>query len=315
MTVRIKNWIFVTGAPRSGTTFAGLVLSRPWSVDYIHEPFNPDCGIAGIDRRYVYVPSGGEQDDLYRQAVRRLLTYSISLRTAYYKRDTPLKRAAKRVVGSRGPFHLRLARLNPFGRSAVVKDPIGCLLTEFLAREFGFHVLVLLRHPLAFVASTRRLGWDVNAHLADVISQRVLLERYFEAADPILSWRPSDAIDAAALLWRALNKVLLVQAAAVPAVLLRTHESLSINPLGQFRNIFDAFQLPWSNRVRQYVETNTASTNPGEARRNNVQDFSRNSAALLELRVNQIDPVDRRRVFNLVRDIAEPFYSADTFHI
>jgi hypothetical protein len=46
---RIENWIFVTGVIRSGTTFVGKVLSLPLSVDYIHEPFNPLCGMPGID--------------------------------------------------------------------------------------------------------------------------------------------------------------------------------------------------------------------------------------------------------------------------
>lgn len=45
---RIKNWIFVTGVIRSGTTFVGKILSLPLQVDYIHEPFNPLCGIPGM---------------------------------------------------------------------------------------------------------------------------------------------------------------------------------------------------------------------------------------------------------------------------
>jgi hypothetical protein len=47
---KIDNWIFVTGVPRSGTTFAGKILSLPLEVDYTHEPFNPRCGMPGISQ-------------------------------------------------------------------------------------------------------------------------------------------------------------------------------------------------------------------------------------------------------------------------
>ena len=43
------GWCFVTGMPRSGTTFVASVLSAGPSVAYVHEPFNARCGIAGVD--------------------------------------------------------------------------------------------------------------------------------------------------------------------------------------------------------------------------------------------------------------------------
>ena len=43
------TWLWVTGIPRGGTTFVGRILSVPRSVDFIHEPFNPDCAVEGID--------------------------------------------------------------------------------------------------------------------------------------------------------------------------------------------------------------------------------------------------------------------------
>ena len=51
--------ILVTGAPRSGTTWVGRMLTLAPGVGYIHEPFNPttDAGISGrpVARFFEYV--------------------------------------------------------------------------------------------------------------------------------------------------------------------------------------------------------------------------------------------------------------------
>ena len=52
---QIKNWIFVTGVVRSGTTFAGKVLSLPVEVDYIHEPYGEQRTISTRPDLFPYV--------------------------------------------------------------------------------------------------------------------------------------------------------------------------------------------------------------------------------------------------------------------
>lgn len=203
--MKVGNWVFVTGAPRSGTTFAGLVLSLPLRVDYIHEPFNPDCGLPGIRRRFLYVRSGDAGEPRYRAMVEAMMRYDFRLRTGLYPEDGAVKRLVKRVVGSRGPFYLRLAKVNLFRRAAVVKDPIGCLLLHYLAVQFGFRVLCLVRHPVAFVASHLRLGWDVQRRLDDLAGQPGVIEDFFGGRRDGLRPRTDEPVVVAATLWRALN--------------------------------------------------------------------------------------------------------------
>jgi hypothetical protein len=47
---------------------------------------------------------------------------------------------------------LRLGRL-------IIKDPIGALSSDWLARNFDLEVVVLVRHSAAFAASLKRLNW------------------------------------------------------------------------------------------------------------------------------------------------------------
>ena len=104
----IQNWIFVTGAPRSGTTFAGMQLSRPLAVDYIHEPFNPVCGLPGVETPYRYIGPGSASAertcvDNWMAAIR---DYNFSLKNNVPARDSLPRKLAKRVIGSLSLIHI-----------------------------------------------------------------------------------------------------------------------------------------------------------------------------------------------------------------
>src|SRR6202007_2265727 len=107
----------------------------------------------GTHRHSSPLETGDARELALRPQFERLFDYRAALKTGYYRNDTPLRRLAKRVVGSRGPFHLRLAPRNPFHHSAVIKDPIGCLLTEYLLLRYRMRPVVVMRNPVGFVAS------------------------------------------------------------------------------------------------------------------------------------------------------------------
>jgi hypothetical protein len=307
--LKIKTWIFVTGTPRSGTTFLGKVLSARLEVDYIHEPFNPDCGIPGIEQRYLYLRpgSGGRYDSL----IEKIFTYDFKLRTGYYQNDSRTRRLIKRLVGSRGPFYLRFAKLNPFHTAAIIKDPVGCLLTEYLSASFDVKPVIVVRHPVTFVASIRRLGWQVN--LEPLATQSELVEDYF-AEDPHFSDEQyTDTIERGAALWRALNKVLLAQARRNPDWPVITHEELSARPLDIVSGLYDRLGLTWSARVERMILANTRAKGRAEASSGKVQDFKRDSAQLFDLRMKMMSPDERRRIFEITRDVAEELYPRTSF--
>lgn len=310
--MNIENWVFVTGAPRSGTTFVGRVLSAPIEVDYIHEPFNPDCGIPGLERRFLYLRPGERAPESYRDPIDRLFRYDVRLRTGHYPEDSRLKRALKSVAGSRGPFYYRIARWNPFHTAAVIKDPIGCLLTGYLAERHGVRPVVLVRHPLAVAASVKRLGWTPT--LDFLREQPRLSEDYFSSSD----WTDADVstpVRAAAWQWRALNRVLLTEADRHDDWLLVSHEEISRDPVATFRRLYSALELPWSSRIERGIRRRTSSRNPAEARRGRTQDFARDSRALLDLRVSMLDPEERREVFEITAEVALRVYPEESFRL
>ena len=57
----------------------------------------------------------------------------------------------------------------------------------------------------------------------------------------------------------------------------------------------------------------TEAGNRAEAGNGRVQDFTRDSAALLDLRLGQVDAAERARIWELTRDVAAPHYPQETF--
>lgn len=311
------NRIFVTGAPRSGTTFVGLVLSKGMDIDLIHEPFNPDCGVRSISQRYLYLRPKTARAEEVKRDIEDLLNYRAHLRTGYYTDDSHFERIAKGVLGSRGGLYYRIAKFNPFAKHVVIKDPIGILMTGYLAENFGFKPVILVRHPVAFVASMIRLSnrREWNHDLSFVPAQPDLVEDFFcEDLDKIAR-AGENQIDRAAMLWKLLNQVVLAQADASGTWMATTHEEISANPVESFQNICEYAGLPWTKRKKQVVIKRTSSRNETEARGKRVQQFNRNSKELFELRRNMIDKVDRARIFEITQDIALRFYSEASFSI
>ncbi|HEV3474381.1 MAG TPA: sulfotransferase [Actinomycetota bacterium] len=308
------RWVLVTGAPRSGTTFVGRILSSPLTVDYIHEPFNPDCGIDTLRQLLAYTRRGLANEREIAAAVRALLDYRARLRTAFYRRDTTIRRLAKAVAGSRGPFHYRLARFNPWHRVALVKDPVGCLLTEYLVDEFGFTAVILVRHPLAVAQSFARLGWDANRHLAALRTQPDFIADHLTAEDAQLIRRDHDnGWVATAVLWRVLYRALARQAAATGTAIVR-HEDLSERPVQEFRALCDRLALPWSDRVERRVLASTSGSAAAPLGDGPAQQLVRDSARIDAAARAGVPEEVRREILELCDEVAGTWYEPASYH-
>jgi len=310
----IDNWIFVTGMIRSGTTFLGSVLSHPLSVDYIHEPFNgaytlPE-GIA-LKPRYVRPGDMSPAANRFRSHVAKIFSYDIGMRSARYDGDPTVRALTKKIVGSRGPFFLRLAKVNPFHRAALIKDPMAGLTTGFLNREFGVRPVVIVRHPVSLAASLRRLGWFPE--LYDFQLQPDVIADFLEAETDILeqTW-PNRLLESMAH-WRLLHRVLLEQASRHGGWIVITHEELSAEPLSVFRRLYRDLNLPWSASVADKIKSLTQRNGKVHAQNGRVQDFQRDSARIFEARRDAI-PIDlRRKIFEITADVACDLYPRTSF--
>jgi hypothetical protein len=310
----IQNWVFVTGMIRSGTTFLATVLTHPRSVDYIHEPFNggyvlPE-GIA-LQARYVRPGDRTHAADRYREHVGRLFEYRLGMRSAEYDGDSLWRRYLKKAVGSRGPFYLRLAKLNPLHRHALIKDPMAGLTTEFLYREFGVKPVVIVRHPVSLAASLARLQWFPEVY--DFALQPDVVEDYLAADTDLLTRSYPNRMMEAMAHWRLLHTVLLDQADRYGDWCIVTHEELSARPLQVFERIYRHTGLPWSDRVAARVTALTQGNGKAGAAEGRVQDFKRDSADIFAHRRDAIPVEIRREIYELTAPVANRLYDPATF--
>lgn len=314
-TRNIKNWVFVTGTPRSGTTFVGTVLSAAMDVDYIHEPFNPLSGIPGINEWYRYVRPSLDTEEMqrYHALTRKIFSYNLKLKTWVPPDDPWHKKVAKTFVGGRGPFYLRLAKLNPFHKAAVIKDPIGSLLSEYLYLHFGVKPVIVIKHPASFVASLKRVNWWPEPAL--LTEQPHLMKDYFPGDHGSVTGNWSSPVLRAAVFWKMVHKVLLEQASKYPDWQVLTHEHLSREPVAVFRDLYGALELPWRESVERKIIELTQGSDSAEARRGAVQDFRRNSAEIFRVRRDSLSLEERKAIFDVVEDVALQVYPRESFAI
>jgi len=309
----INNWIYVTGVIRSGTTFVGDMLSRGLRVDYIHEPF---LGGYTLPDRRPLVPAYVPPDDIhspeahaYDAQLKALLEYRIGIPSARYDKDPGMRKALKSLVGSRGPFYLRIARINPLSRTSVIKDPYGKLAAERLHVRFGVKPVIVVKHPVSLAASLERVGWWPD--LSDFRTQDRLRERFLphEEAFFARSW-PTRMHESMAH-WRVSYKILLDQADEHGWSIV-VHETLSSDPVSEFSDLFDrlgmTFKPSIARRVRKMTSAGTAS-----ARQGRVQDFKRDSARIFEQRRAAIPVAVRREIYEIVADVALRLYDRESF--
>lgn len=262
----------------------------------------------GIDQRYLYIPEDAGES-VYDQHFADLLQYQFRLETGYFRNDSWKRKFIKRFIGSRGPFFLRLAKMNIFHKAAVLKDPVACLSTSYLSKKMNAYPIVLLRHPIGFVASTKRLNWEID--LESITNQRSLMEKHFtvEELTPI---DPKDNIEKAAILWRALNKVLLQQVSQNADWKLIKHEDLAADPIPTFKDLYTYAQLDWTPRIENYIKRKTNSEQQF-AVNGRTQQFERDSTKIFQQSHNFLSKEEKELIHSITIGIAEPFYSSESF--
>lgn len=148
--------IFISGMPRSGTTYIGDAISQSNRIGNIHEPFNIDCGLDEVREKY---PS-----DLFFRDNPELLTRIFDLDISFnkkplYPNDSFFQRAIRPIIGTRGQFYLRLAKLNKNKQSGIlIKDPIAIFGLKEISKE-DVKVLILKRGLKGFLSSIIKLNW------------------------------------------------------------------------------------------------------------------------------------------------------------
>lgn len=291
--------ILVTGAHRSGTTWVGKMLALAPGVGYVHEPFNPRFSAGSFDRYFIVVTS--ENEERYAPELQRVLElrYDLAARLRTRRRPRDLARALR--------DYLRVERMRRSAARALVKDPIALLSAEWLAARFEMDVLVLIRHPAAFAASLKRLGWKHS--FATFFEDGRLPEALGPYEDEIREQadRPGDSLTQAALLWRLLYAVVDGYRERHPDWIFLRHEDASVDPAATFARLYEQLGLELTPEARQTIERASAPENPANLRTPHAVELD--SAASLGRWREELTPEEVETLRERTRDVWPRFYS------
>ncbi|HEV3474089.1 MAG TPA: sulfotransferase [Actinomycetota bacterium] len=297
--------ILVTGSHRSGTTWAGRMLSLSPRVGYVHEPFNVQRW-PGWTRRplpwwYLYVCEENERE--YIPLVEDVLRFRYPIPNLTAARE--VKAVARMALD--WPFSL-LYRAGGF--RPLVKDPIALMSAEWLAKRFGMDVVAMIRHPAGFAGSLKRLDWRFEFH--NWRDQPLLLRDLigpFEAQVREYAEREHDLIDQAILMWNVTHHVILGYRERHPEWSFVRHEDLAEEPLKGFRSLYDRLDLEWDWVAEDAVVRHSTDQTRAEVPTYLHQTVRRDSRAARWTWRNRLTPEEQRRVREGTAEVAASFYS------
>jgi hypothetical protein len=303
--------ILVTGAHRSGTTWAGRMLAQAPGVLYVHEPFNPDHppsrGVCDVRPERWFAHVSAENEAAYLRAFGN----TVGLRydwLAALGSVTSVRDARRRWAE-----HRLFRRHRRAGSVALVKDPLAFFSAEWLAARFGMNVVVLVRHPAAFASSLRLLGWSYP--FADLLAQPRLMDtllRPFAAEVEAFAAAERPVLDQAVLVWRLIYHTALEYRRRHPEWTFVRHEDLSRDPVGGFRDLFVRLGLAFTEEARRAVEAYSGSHNPAQpaVHLGSMVALRRDSAANLSNWRRRLTAAEVARVRDGVGPLADRFYAA-----
>jgi hypothetical protein len=264
MTRNNSRAILVTGSIRSGSTWVGQMIASHPGIHYVSEPFNTDHAECPARYRFHHVTS--EEESVFRDYLRPMVEFKPPLSRFLQGRHVlgSLKHLCRRMLGYR----------------ALLKDPHALFSAEWLAETFPLNVVVLIRHPAAFVSSMKRLGWEF--HFNHLLEQTALLGDLlapYEAEMRHLRDTPHTGFDEVVLLWRVVHGVIHRYRQRHSDWIFLRHEDLSRDPVGEFDNLFSRLGLTLTPSLAAAIHQHSSEDNPREARAGVVHQLHRDSKA------------------------------------
>jgi hypothetical protein len=267
--------------------------------------FPPGVGICDtkFDHWFMHITSENETD-FYKP-----IKNTIELR---YRLGSALK-AAKSVGDIKNSVrdYIKFFLYHTLGSTSVIKDPIALFSAEWLAEKFDMNVIVLIRHPAAFVSSIKARDWSFD--FSNFIEQPLLLKNYlypFEEELREYASNDQDLIDQGALLWKVMHYVILQYQTKHKEWIFIRHEDVSRNPLQEFQSLFNQLNLEFSQNVRGAIEYYSSSENPRDAEVPTGEiSLRRNSELNISNWKYRLTMSETERIRKKVEDISRAFYS------
>jgi hypothetical protein len=285
------------------------MIAASSATGYIGEPFHPkhSPGIfkAAIDHYYTWVSD--HNGYLYEAALRDTIAFKYHLAAAA-KSVRSARQFASMLAGcGRSCLYRRE------GRRAILRDPLALFAAEWIAAKLDAQVVVLIRHPAAFVNSLVKANWGYS--FSNFLEQPGLTAAHlspFQSEMEHLSHSKNDAVEEGTLLWRIIHHMIMKYMQAHPDWLYVRHEDLSRDPIAHFEGIFEYLKLAYTSGVKQKIEEYTREGNPIERLREPGPAVARlDSRKNVNRWIERLSAKQIARIQEQTADLWPVFYTAD----
>lgn len=299
----ITHPILVTGTHRSGTTWVGKMLAADSSVAYISEPLNvlhrPGVFRPKVKHWYQYICE--ENQDEYLPGFKELLDFDYHLWDEI--RSIKSRRDFLRMGRDFAIFYNGLMR----GQRILLKDPFAVFSTEWFAKCLNCKVVIAVRHPAAFVSSLKRLNWPFD--FQDLLDQPLLMRDFLEPyREKMEAAKSDDIIGQASLLWSLIYRAVHTTLQRKPDLIAVRHEDLSLDPLAEYRKLYDSLGLDFTKRVEKTILTSSSSENPAEPSQKNIYSVKLDSRSNIDNWHKRLTEEEIKRVRETTEEVSELFY-------
>jgi len=310
----LKKPILITGIHRSGTTFTGRMLSMNKNIAYVHEPFNPEYGLKEFDLYFKYLTEeniDGKIDNIINKIINlNKVNYELPNINSDNILKEKIKYIFRKIIPTKPQLEYNYYRLHPFINRVLVKDPIACLSSQFLHRKYGFEVVILIRHPLSFVGSIKRLNWGFDFN--NFLNQPILMQDYlYMYKDEMINFSNSrdEIVEIGTLLWNCIYSVLFDYIKNNPKMIVVKHEDLSLKPIETFTNLYNKLNINFTKKNKEKINELTSEENDVKAENNKAHDFNRNSKELVKYYKNILTKNEIKYISQKTKKLSSLFYS------
>jgi hypothetical protein len=283
-----------------------IAASTADPIAYLWEPFSPLArpGIRDVpfDRWFTFVCAGNQ--DIYEPGLRHMLAYDY--RWGAELRAVRRPKDLGRAVRDADRFH----RFRRRDARPLLKDPIALFSAEWVADRLHADVVVLIRHPAAFVNSI--VGRKLRHPFGDFASQPLLMEGVLAPyADEIRTFAREERslLEQGILLWKLIHHAIAEFRDRRRDWLFMRLEDLGSEPLALYTEIFDHVGVPLDEAVRARIVEHSSADNPDQA--TDMASTKRNSAEAVVAWKRRLSDDQVEQIRSGVEPRASAFYGAE----
>ncbi|MFC2161878.1 sulfotransferase [Acidobacteriota bacterium] len=296
--------ILVTGSHRSGSTWTGRMIDLSSDIAYIDEPFSLNCGpgICKAEFEYWFLYICDENERFYLRNIDNCLRFKYNLSEEF--RVAKSLRDLLRILRD----YIRFEKYNILKKRPLVKDPIAVFSAEWLAKRYNMDVIVLIRHPAAFVSSLKKAKWT---HPFDHFLQQPLLMQHhlfkYKSEIEKYSKTEKDIVDQAILLWNLIHHMILKYRENQPDWIFIKHEELSENPIEEFGKLYHKLGISFS----MYIQSKIKDFCFAGPSKDNWNQLKRDSKSNIWTWKTRLTDEEIKRTKDKTNEIAREFYTEE----